>query len=254
MIINGTPGAYLQPPEYGRDDSGPFTLLTWEGSLPACLSNVPAIEGAGGLWSLKESFTRQKCVLTARFPTAQHIPNEVPDNEWELFSQDAEKDFVQSDSDVLQHYSKHDLEVLKFWVESPGIDNASPAYSAEAAANDILILQEEMRKGFSATRVMVPSLRHTQQASKVYQVPNSLDKVGRVFTTEALIKTEPTLPADIAANLPTKVSGTPHRSFGWFKKFPTIRTAAKQKTQIVQEWEYGLWIMTPAIYGALITA
>jgi hypothetical protein len=108
-----------------------------------------------------------------------------------------------------------------------------------------------MLDGLRVVHVSVPVLRHTQKVSNIYAIPNSLTYVGRIITT-ATLKIQENIPSNISSNMGDQVSSRSGLAYGWFKKFPTIRSSAQQKTHIVQEWVYGLWSFDPAIYGAFL--
>jgi hypothetical protein len=93
-------------------------------------------------------------------------------------------------------------------------------------------------------------VRHTQTVSSNYTVKAALTNVGRIISTGSFISLEG-VPSDILFNLPTfSSSRAPDLVYAWLKRFPIVRTGARQKVQIEQEWEYGLW--PPLIYGSLL--
>lgn len=244
-LVTGRKGAYLQPPRYGRDQTGLYTLFTWHGTKSECLANIPGVEAAGGLWEMQESYTNARCELTARFPSQTGV-TEVPENDWELFAQEAEKDILESDNSIVNAISDDQRRRIR-----DAINNPVPGQSPALTDANAISLYLRMLDGLRVVHVNVPILRHTQKVSNVYAIPNSLTFIGRVITTATLIGQE-SIPSRISLNLPNNTSSRDGLGYGWFKKFPTIRTAAQQKTHIVQEWVYGLWSYNPAIYGAFL--
>lgn len=242
--INGVKGAYLQPTRYGRDESGLYTIFVWEGTKNEVLSNVPAIESVGGLWEMEESFTQAKCRLTGRFPTNPNQQEQTVDT-WELFSNTVEKDLLESD---IAFISTMDQDVKRIIREA--IDNPQPGKSPALTNSSQIDLYLLMLSGVKAVEVDQPVLRHTVTASNVYQVPNSLTNVGRILTT-ARLKNDEAIRADIAINLPNVASSDSRRTYGWRKCYPQIRGSAFQRTVVEQEWKYGLWVTSPAIYTVL---
>jgi len=250
-IINGRRGAFLQPLTYGVDPSGRYTIYVWRGTVNECLANVPAIEASSGLWEMRESWTRAACELTAHVPTITGQEEQI-ENTWELFSQDTEKDVLEADIGSLNTMSADNKRLVREKVKdtsgpSPNFTGASASFST-----GIYLL---MLNGLTHVVTPVPTLRHTQTVSRNYQVPASLTNVGRVMTT-AYLQASEDIRSDINANLPNDTSSRVGEGFtlryGWYKKFPTIRGAARQRTVIVQEWVYGLWPTDPALYGAML--
>jgi hypothetical protein len=249
--INGKRGAYLQPTRYGRDSSGLYNLFTWEGTKQEVLGNVPAIEALFGYWEMEESFTLAKCRLTARIPVST-TQQETPVDVWELFSNTVEKDVLEADNAVINSFTQADINQLRSFIQSPeSAPGTITPFTAAAQAAGINQLYLEMTKGFRSLLVNAPVLRHTATASNGYQVPGSLTNVGRLIST-ATLKSQEAIRADIANNLPSGSSSQGNYNYAWLKMYPVIRGAAFQKTQVEQEWHYGLWITTPAFYGAVL--
>lgn len=247
--INGKRGAFLQPLRYGVDESGPYTMIVFKGTVTDVKAKIADIELGLGLWEIQESEDGLQATLTARYPTfAGGTGADVPDNEWEIFGQSSEKDILEADNPIVNALTDTEKRAIRSFIANPD-QQASPAIIPGSSADKLYKL---MLNGLKSVRVFVTTLRKTQQVTASYQVPASFANVGRIYTTTSLIDSEPLMRADIAANLANVVSNRTGLGYGWFKMAPTIRSAAKQKTQIIQEWEYGLWADDPAIYQAFL--
>ncbi len=249
-IVNGQKAAFLQKPKYGRNESGDYTLFTYEGTKAELQALVPAIVGAGGMWEMEESFTGVGSKLTARFSTNVGAGGgtEVPTNTWEFFANRVEKDLLESDLASVATISKAEKAVIKGAIAN----NENP--SLAGAAGTIFDLEQI---GVRARIQFAPILKNTKSVSTAYAVKASLTNVGKIISPTS-IGTLESIPNTVLFNLPNDVwSGTgvipaptPTMAYGWLKFHPTIQVAAYQKTQIVQEWVYGLW--STFLYGAPI--
>jgi hypothetical protein len=68
----------------------------------------------------------------------------------------------------------------------------------------------------------------------------SFINVGRVFTT-AQLRSDAALISNWALNLPQDSPDPAGYQYGWVKHPPEIQTAAGDRSQLVTEYEYGLW-------------
>ncbi len=235
----------MQPLRQGKDSTGYYTEYEWHGTPDEVIANIQGIEGSGGLWQIEYSYTGAKTILRAR--TAQSlIQPEVPIDTWEFFAGEVEKDLFEADVAAINNITDDERRKVR-----DGIQNPTPGLSPALTSPAAISLYVLMLNGLRAVRVSVPTLRHTQTASTNYSVPNSLANVGRIIST-ATLRTQESIRADISLNLPNLTSARTGLSYGWFKKHPTIRAAARQKIQIEQEWEYGLWDVSIPLYGALL--
>lgn len=246
--INGVKGAYLQPPRYGRNESGPYTLYTYEGSKNELLSSVSTIESLGGLWEMQESFSGAKCVLTVRYGVnAQGGTAEVPVETWQLGAASVEKYILNADAPRISAFSRAVREHLKQSVEGNGI----PAlYNAGDPTNsDLSELYDLMLEGVTSAVQFCPHLSHTMTVSTNWTVKAALTNVKRIISTASLPALE-SIPNTVLFNLPNDVSTKPGLSYGWLKGYPEVQYGAWNKIQIRREWTYGLW--ATIIYGAVL--
>jgi len=242
-IINGTKGGYLQPIRYGRNESGAYAILEWHGTRAEVLSNVSFVEGLGGVWETQQSFSGAHEVLTARIPTQQNGTDDTI-NTWEFFAQTAEKDILESDNSAVTAVSAANLDKVRAWINNPDKDPtdvvASGDFVADGSASAAFALYSLMAGGVKTIRVNVPTLRHTATASGANIVKAVLTNVGSIIQTSNLYALEG-IPGSVLFALPNTSSSKTGFTYGWYKKHPTIRGAARQKIQIEREWEYGLW-------------
>jgi hypothetical protein len=229
---NGQKGPHLQPTNYGLTESGRFATWTWQGERSVIQQLIPGIEALGGVWTLQESFTGGADTIVARFAT---IPGEVetPVNEWELFASKSEKDLLHYDCAAINSLTdekKRDIE--------SALDD--PSHSPEFNDDNAQEIYSLMLSGFRAAVVGAPILRHTQTVTRNWQIPASLTNVKSIYSTGSLIDVEG-IPGDILFQLPLEISSKDGFVFGWYKDYPTVRTAARRRSQIEQEWQYGLW-------------
>jgi len=240
-VITGKKGAYQQPQRLGLSESGGYAILTWEGTRNEVLANVPGIEAMGGLWDYEDSFSGAKCRLVGRF-AVQPGQEEVPVNTWEFFAGEIEKDILESDVAVVNGISEDEKRKIR-----DAIQNPTPGQSPSLINTNAINLYLLMLTGVRSVRVPTPTLRHTQTVSNNWTVPAARTNVGKIILTANMGALE-AIPNDILFSLPSLTSTRTGLTYGWLKLDPTVRTAARQRTQIEQEWRYGLWPTTPPLY------
>jgi hypothetical protein len=244
-IITGVKGAYQQPQRLGFAESGEYAILTWEGTRNEVLANIPGITAMGGFWDFEDSFSGAKCKLTGRF-AALPGQQEIPIDTWEFFAGEAEKDILEADNAAVNGISDDEKRKIRDAIQNP-VPGQSPSLVNANAINLYLL----MLSGVRSVRVVTPTLRHTQTVSNNWTIPASRANVGRIISTASMVSLE-AIPSDILFGLPNFVSTRTGLTYGWLKLDPTIRSAARQKTQIEQEWRYGLWATTPPLYQAVL--
>lgn len=236
MTLNGVRGAYAQPGRYGRTEAGAFADKVWEGTLNEIVSEALAVEFSGGLWTVTESYTGGKYRLEAHFPIDFNA-TETPVDAWELFGEEIEKDILQADIPEIDALEEPDIDALRSALDN-GIDSKDPLQQTRLSDGFASDLYEQIRLGLKSKIISVEHLRHTQTVSSLWTVPHSRTNVGKIISTATLIADEK--PPSVLG-LPTDVSTRRNMEYGWYKKKATVRTCAGHKTQIEQEWEYGLW-------------
>ena len=78
--------------------------------------------------------------------------------------------------------------------------------------------------------------------TSIYNHPWSINvqNVGHVFTT-AQMRSDAELISSWAANLPQDGPDPSGYQYGWVKESPEIETAASDRSQLIREYNYGLW-------------
>ncbi len=251
-VINGTKGGYLQPLRYGRDSSGRYAIYRWEGTTAEVNANIGYVEGLGGVWETEESFTGAHTILNARIPAD---PNGQDDtvNTWEFFAQTAEKDLLESDNAEVNALSEQNLAAIRGFLQTPPTPDevfAGLDFGTDGDATTAEEVYNLMVFGVKSIRVNVPTLRHTATASGANTIIAVLENIGRIFSTSGLFRYEG-IPNSVLFALPQDSSSKAGFAYGWYKKHPTVRAAARQKVQVEREWEYGLW--PTLIYGSVLT-
>jgi len=246
--ITGTSAAHEQGQEFGWDDSGPYLIRTWQGTRAAITAKYIECVAAGAKCSVKQGMAVD--TLSARWSNVDGSgggSSEVV-NDWEFFAGVVQKDFMEADTSAIRDLSADDKAQMKYLIANPpATPDDVPAWSAETGTNAAAIYAL-VQAGLRSIDVNAPTVRHTQTVSNSYAIKASLTNVGRIFTSGQLISDE-AMPGDLLFNLPTDISSKANLIYGWFKMHPTIRLSARQKTQIVQEWTYGLW-PCPLLYQA----
>jgi hypothetical protein len=244
--INGQAGAFLQPIAMGKTESGSYTTYVWEGTKQSILGQIAVVDALGGTWDYQDSPTLAKCRLTARIPLNVVSGDPTTDvvDDWEYFSHDSEVDILKADIASVNSITDTDKSLIRKAIQAPP-GGPSPAVSS-GSASDIYLL---MLTGVREMRISQPILRHTKTVTRAYQVKAARTNVKKIIST-ANIGTLEGIPAAVLFQLPTDVSTRDGLVYGWYKKEPSVRLAARQKIRIEQEWEYGLW--STLLYGAAI--
>jgi len=239
-IINGIKGAYLQPVEYGEDQSGAYTIVRAQGTRNEIKQLIPQLRVMHATWTIKEGYTAGADMLEARVPapTISITEPEVPVDDWETFGEEVEKDILESDIAGIDGLEDKEKKFLRSCIDN-GIDPNAPTRVTSSLGID---LYNHIVLGVKSVRIVVPHLRHTRTVSQAWTVPAALTNVGRIISTGTLITSEG-VPTNLLFGLP---NGTPNRDttiwrYGWYKKYPTVRIAGGRRVQLEQEWEYGLW-------------
>lgn len=241
-IINGTKGAYLQPKVIGWSESGEFVILTWQGTRDEIANLAAGIVASGGLFDLQESFSGAADKIVARFAVQQGTA-EQPVNDWEIFYQEVEKDLLECDLAPVNAMDAATKKAIRDSID--GTSNTSPTILASIPG--AIAIYSCMVAGQTSKILEAPVLRHTVTCSKFYSLTGYAANAGKIFSGATLVSQETPwqqvidqMPSDTD---PVMADGrTVH--YGWLKKRPTVRVSLHQKTQLVQEFHYGLWDQT----------
>ncbi len=247
----GRPGAIEQPIHYAYDArTGFVTTRTWRGNYNRLVSLLPYLQQNG--WSFEmSSSTGANYTLTATigYSWANSGINDNPIDVWEFVSNKVEKDLLSSDIAIVNALSSSDIKTIKAGLDSnpitPPTDSSITALSAGAQTVYKLLFNN-----VTSTIVFAPTVRHTQTVSNVYAVAAALANIGRIFSTVTL---DALVPDTVAFNLPADASITKlglNLAYGFMKDYPNVTPSAYNKTQITQDYQYGLW--STDLYGALL--
>lgn len=241
IIINGTNGAILQPDEFSGE---PYRGLTqtrrWRGpkgmiqplmaQLAAAGISFRCVSQTGAVWEI---------VATASFTIGGASADEVPTDIWECESTTITTQAI--NSPAFSALVQADIDKIQAGLTS----GTAPT---PALTGDALIAYNLMVKQIPYV-TSSPTLRHTQITSNTFTAQVAYANVGKIFATASL-----DAPSLFRVGLPASgggASGMPGGSnFGWFKHPPHVQTAAYNKVQVVQHFEFGEW--STKLHGGLI--
>lgn len=229
--VAGNQVAVLVRTETGFDrQSGKFLQKVWEGTEQA----INGVEAELGLpdYYLKGPAGGGKWTLTARYGAFTEEGNEeVPVNEERLR-------FNQIQKSIYSNPLFSSLSTVALNEVRTAVDNREPLPSPSLPLQDALYAIAVA--GIDAYMVFQPVVIVTDTASAAYPWDIGFTDYGTIFDTAEMIA-DAELSSGWKSNLPS--GGSPPSGFvyGWLKKPPEIVTVAGNKTQLVQEYEYGLW-------------
>lgn len=202
-------------------------------SFAATGYDVTLTQGPGDAWQLE-----------ATTGTNTEGGVETPVDTWELMANEVEKDILTADVSGINAMDAADYTALRAKLDGTSTVTAEPTW-ATSPSTVPSGLWKIISAGTKAVNVYAPTLRHTKTVSRSYEIPASFVGYGQVFSSARLISDE-SPPTSIASQFPTssyvtKNGYTNGFYYGWLKGFPTIQTSAYGKTQLVQDWRFGLW-------------
>lgn len=242
--------AVEQPVEYQYNGlAGWQTIRRFRGSQADIASKESQLVAAG--WN---TVTREGPVweLEARIgvdarATGGNGQADTPVDNWELSANQFEKDLLQSnianidnitatDMVLLRRIADGQVDIGQYRVSDPAFTNVS--------SGDPVGAWKLLRAGVRSMLQFQPVLRHTQTVSRTYQIQSSLANAGSVITTAKMAQLE-RIPISILNNMPasslvTRPDGMAIQT-GWMKFYPQIQVSAYNKSQIIQEWQWGDW-------------
>lgn len=258
-IISGNRGAFPQPGQWGRNESGNFATWVFNGTKREVALLAATFAQLQGLaYQVSESFGMAK--LEVYLPWNPNIdPTTDLIVKWEFFAQRIEKDLLSArveNPNTVAALSAAQVQTIRNKLLQPPDGKTTPFptltdFEQNGESNGELALQiyTLMQQGVTAFPVEAPSLRRTFVTSNQYATAYALSNVRKIISTASLAQME-SIPRNLLFSLPTDVWSdpnpdagdlTPALAYGWYKRFPTIQQVARLKWSIVQEWEYGLW-------------
>lgn len=174
--------------------------------------------------------------LEVRYGTIQGQPD-VPVYIWELVWNDQQKDIRFNPAALaLGHES---LALIQ-----DALDNG---LESVALTDDELALYVRILRGETAYLESMPVLRRTIALSDQGQVQPAVSGINKLFTTAAIIASEPTMDVAVKelilavdAEMATRVADADY-PFSWLKKGPGTMVRWGQKREITQEWIGDFW-------------
>lgn len=231
MTSQGNQSAVLVRVSTGfNKQSGKFIQKRWEGTENA----IAAVEAEVALAA--DDYTKDpeggaRWSLTARFGSfTEEGTEETPVTEERLRFNDIQKSIYAHPT--FSGLSQEQLEAVRRAVD----DNNGAAFSVtlQQTLYDLVI------SGIDSFHVYQPTVIVTDTASENYAWDIGFSDYGKIFTTTSMIA-DAELGAGWKANLPNDTGAPSGFIYGWLKKPPEIVSVAGNKTQLVQEYEYGLW-------------
>lgn len=235
--LAGNPSAVEQPPTKGYTrQSGPYTARSWKGTQEACIAAANELTGADS-WEI----TGDGAVytLTARFTVD---PTEPPGGEIPVRQERLQWNRASVRTEASERFSAINPETIAFIrdkvdeVDESGIIEGA---ISDAAGADGVLLWNMLRRGIESIPLEQPVVIVTDTASLDFQWNIGFDNMGLIFNTGGMIA-DADLQSGWAANLPNFASPEGFM-YGWRKQPPEITTIGSNKTQLVQEYEFGLW-------------
>lgn len=268
-VKTGLTGPWLQPSEYGLNESGQSATIAWEDVDPNKINAMAAqFDAKGFSYRVIHSFGKHR--LEVYLSYNPDVVNEIPVSLWEYTGTEVQKNVLTTGSpsgftSIAASLTSLNIEVIqkalqgtlpeKAPKDAAGVQfiDASANCFTDGNAANALEIYNMMKCGFEDVILQAPIIRHTQMVSLIYPITLSKLNVGRIFTTPTLISIEnpPTwavngLPSD---SPPSSLSGF-SLAYGWRKSAPHIQQIARQKTQLIQEFQYGLY--TPHTMGTFL--
>lgn len=246
--IAGNPRVMLtaveQPIEYITDQrTGAQTVRRWRGPYLACLALIPNLVANGWNTQLNSSTgVVWNLQATIGLSWSNTVIADNPVDTWELHSNKVEKDFLNAQNALVASLSPTDIKILQNFLDNtpsplpttpPVADDGMALSTAGVSAYQLILL------GVKSVVIFQPLLKHTQTTSNIYAIQASFTNVGQILSTATMLTL---LPGTLAFTMPTDPTyGKTGFSFGWLKDYPNVTVSAFNKTQISQDFEFGLW-------------
>jgi len=231
MTSQGNQAATLTRTSTGfNKQSGKFLQKRWEGTQ----DGINTVEAEVALTA--DDYTKDpegggKWSLTARFSAfTEEGTEETPVSEERVRFNDIQKSIYAHPS--FSTLTQTQLEDVRRAVQDS--EGAAFTVPLQQTLYDLVI------GGVESFHVYQPAVVVTDTASENYPWNVGFSDFGKIFTTAGMIA-DAELDSGWKANLPASTGAPSGFIYGWLKKPPEIVTVAGNKTQLVQEYEYGLW-------------
>jgi hypothetical protein len=264
VIINGKKGCHQQPTRYGKNESGFYSVVQFEGTAKEIKIRAAAYDAIGAQYEVEEMFgglCRLNVFLS--WASAGQVAIETPVSVWEYEPMETEKDLLDADFPFANTYSGGVGEVsnqnkgviLKALADLPEDDTLPPAMYPDGTQDSSVSLYYLMRAGVRSYPVNAATIRHTQVVSNRYNNKVAFTNVGRLLSSATLVAVEG-VPSDLLFDVPSEPSVTQYvedagdLGYAWRKLDPQITESAYQKKQITRRWQFGLWALK--IHGSIL--
>lgn len=232
--LQGNPIAVLVRTEFGFDSqSGKFVQYVWEGTQDACNGVYNTLTGADN--AIQTNIGGGKWQVTARFGNAavEGGAEEVVREERLRFNIAQKSIFTHPVlTDGLGDYA------IKAVRDAIGTNVSDASISAWGAQQQLLYGLAV--RGVDSFPVYQPIVVVTDTASRDYPWATEFAYYGYTFSTAGMIQ-DAYLTSGWKNRLPQDQSNLTGFIYGWLKKPPEVVSVGGNKTQLVQEYEYGLW-------------
>jgi hypothetical protein len=251
FTYNGKRAAFPQPISYGKNESGYYSVVPYEGSKKEVEIRAAAYDAIGALYEVRPLYggrARLEVRLSWLF-TQGGQPTEAPVNVWELDPQEVEKDLLSADfpNGLIGEISKQNRSSIRTALETiPADDSLPPAMFADGTEDAAITLYYLMRAGVQSFPIDAHVIRHTQVVSNRYSTQVVYLNEGRILSRDTFIALEG-VPPDLLFGVPTEptpsqfIETSGDLQYGWRKIKPQVQDIAQQKRQIVRSYAFGLW-------------
>lgn len=263
----GIPGPWVQPSEYGFNESGRFAVVPYEDVDKNKINQLALqCEQLGLSYRVTHSFGKSR--IEVQFSYNPDAGFDTPIDLWEYSGRSVPKDILQAvtNTGITGTLSALNIEVIRLAMaenwglisnapkDSIGVPTLNTGCFTDGNPNNALTIYNLMKSGMTDYPVRAPVIKHTQIVSAVYPVTLPQLNVGKIISTSTLQSLELTLPQWAISGLPSiappAFSDGKQFVFAWYKNEPTIQQTALKKITVVQEYEYGLWPI--AVLGAAL--
>jgi predicted outer membrane lipoprotein len=249
--ITGNRGAFPQPNRWGRNETGNWSQVSYEGTKPEIFLLAAAFGATEGLaYEVTEQFGKWRLDVHLPWSVNGIDPRTDRVDNWEFFAQHAEKDLLEAavETAAIRALTDNQISTIRALLEVPPNPTAVPPdpivtdedFGGGDSGLNAYEVYRLMLKGARSFPIEQPMLRHTITTSNQYAVAYALLNVRKIVSSATVVGTE-NIPRAILFTLPFEVSSNSDYAYGWYKMFPTVQQIALLKWQIVQEYQYGLW-------------
>lgn len=232
--------------------TGAQTIRTQHGPYNVLLANVPGFQNSGWATDLhcrnqEQGSPEWELIATIGLSWGATQIQDNPVAVWELISNKVEKDFLNAQNALVASLTQTDQAILKSYIDNPQFPAPTIATLSTTAPYSGLSTQgitamTLILLGVTSQKIFQPVLKETQTTSNIYAIAASFDNVGQIISTATLSSS---LPNALAFTMPPDpVNGKSGFAYGWLKNYPNVTVSAFNKTQIIQEYEFGLWNTT----------